>query len=112
MGIVAKMAQRVMVMYGGKIVESGDVRTIFHNPGHPYTRSLLSAVPRLDNDSREPLEYIVGAPPDMLAPPAAAPLPRGVNTLWRRAIGRCRRFIPLARATRSCAGCGMKELPL
>lgn len=73
MGIVAKMAQRVMVMYGGKIVESGDVRTIFHNPGHPYTRSLLSAVPRLDNDSREPLEYIVGAPPDMLAPPAGCP---------------------------------------
>lgn len=73
MGIVAKMAQRVMVMYGGKIVESGDVRTIFHNPGHPYTRSLLSAVPRLDNDSRDPLEYIVGAPPDMLAPPAGCP---------------------------------------
>lgn len=73
MGIVAKMAQRVMVMYGGKIVESGDVRTIFYDPGHPYTRSLLAAAPRLDLDSGEPLEYIVGAPPDMLAPPAGCP---------------------------------------
>lgn len=73
MGIVAKMAQRVMVMYGGKIVESGDVRTIFHRPGHPYTHSLLASVPRLDVNSEEPLEYIVGAPPDMLAPPAGCP---------------------------------------
>lgn len=73
MGIVAKMAQKVMVMYGGKIVESGDVHTIFYKPGHPYTRSLLAAVPRLDLDSSEPLEYIVGAPPDMLTPPAGCP---------------------------------------
>ena len=73
MGIVAKMAQRVMVIYGGKIVESGDVHTIFYKPGHPYTRSLLAAVPRLDLDSSEPLEYIVGAPPDMLTPPAGCP---------------------------------------
>ena len=73
MGIVARMARRVMVMYGGKIVESGDVRTIFHAPGHPYTRSLLAAVPRLDAEGGQPLEYIVGAPPDMLLPPAGCP---------------------------------------
>lgn len=73
MGIVANIAQRVIVMYGGKIVESGPVLEIFEHSRHPYTRSLLSAVPRLDMNSEKPLEYIVGSPPDMLAPPAGCP---------------------------------------
>ncbi len=73
MGIVANMAQRVIVMYGGKVVETGPAVDIFNAPRHPYTRSLLAAVPRLDIDSRKPLEYIVGSPPDMLDPPAGCP---------------------------------------
>lgn len=73
MGIVANMAQRVLVMYGGKIVEAGPVLNIFKTPKHPYTRSLLAAVPRLDVDSDKPLEYIIGSPPDMLDPPAGCP---------------------------------------
>ena len=74
MGIVANMAQRVIVMYGGKIVETGAVREIFKDSQHPYTRSLLAAVPRLDVDTEKPLEYIVGSPPDMLDPPAGGPV--------------------------------------
>lgn len=73
MGVVANMAQRVMVMYGGRVVESGNVHDLFAKPSHPYTRSLLAAVPRLDADTDAPLEYIVGSPPDMLAPPKGCP---------------------------------------
>lgn len=73
MGIVANMAQRVIVMYGGKIVETGDVLEIFECAQHPYTRSLLASVPRLDADSTRPLEYIMGSPPDMIEPPAGCP---------------------------------------
>ncbi|GHV25940.1 ABC transporter ATP-binding protein [Clostridia bacterium] len=73
MGIVAGMAQRVAVMYGGCIVEMGTALDIFENPCHPYTYSLLNSVPRLDIDTEKPLEYIVGSPPDMLSPPAGCP---------------------------------------
>jgi ABC-type dipeptide/oligopeptide/nickel transport system ATPase component len=47
MGVVAEVADRVVVMFKGKIVEQGDAETIFHNPQHPYTRALINAVPRL-----------------------------------------------------------------
>ncbi len=73
MGIVANMAQRVIVMYGGKIVETGHVIEIFESPQHPYTRSLLASVPRLDADTSKPLEYIMGSPPDMIEPPTGCP---------------------------------------
>lgn len=73
MGIVASMAQRVAVMYGGCIVETGNVLEIFENARHPYTRCLLASVPRLNEDSDKPLAYIVGSPPDMLNPPAGCP---------------------------------------
>lgn len=73
MGIVANMAERVIVMYGGKAVETGLVREIFKRSGHPYTRSLLAALPRMDLDSQRPLEYIVGSPPDMTDPPKGCP---------------------------------------
>ena len=73
MGIVANMAQRVIVMYGGKIVETGGVLEIFESANHPYTRSLLASVPRLDADSNKPLDYILGSPPDMIEPPTGCP---------------------------------------
>jgi oligopeptide transport system ATP-binding protein len=67
LGVVAQMADRVAVMYAGKIVEEGAVDDIFYATKHPYTHALLRAMPK--RDSREPLEYIAGAPPDMLTPP-------------------------------------------
>jgi oligopeptide transport system ATP-binding protein len=73
MGIVASMASRVIVMYGGRIVESGSAVEIFESARHPYTRALLAAVPRLDKETDRPLEYIVGSPPDMIDPPAGCP---------------------------------------
>lgn len=67
LGVVANMADRVAVMYAGKIVEIGTVREIFYNPKHPYTWALLSSMP--DLDSKEKLFAIPGTPPDMLYPP-------------------------------------------
>ncbi len=67
LGVVANMADRVAVMYAGKIVEYGTAQDIFYNPKHPYTWALLSSVP--DLDTKDKLLSIPGTPPDMLFPP-------------------------------------------
>lgn len=67
LGVVANMADRVAVMYAGKIVEYGLANEVFFDPRHPYTWALLSSIP--DVDSKEKLEAIPGTPPDMLNPP-------------------------------------------
>ncbi len=67
LGVVANMADRVAVMYAGKIVEYGKSEEIFFEPKHPYTWALLSSIP--DVDSKERLEAIPGTPPDMIYPP-------------------------------------------
>ncbi len=68
LGVVANMADRVAVMYGGKIVEIGLAEEIFYNPQHPYTWGLLSSMPSLESGDNE-LYAIPGSPPDLLAPP-------------------------------------------
>ena len=67
LGVVANMADRVAVMYAGKIVEYGSASDIFYDPRHPYTWALLASVP--DLDTKEKLLSIPGTPPDMLYPP-------------------------------------------
>lgn len=67
MGVVANMADRICVMYAGKIVEFGTANEIFYEPAHPYTWALLSSMP--DLDTKEKLFAIPGAPPNMLVPP-------------------------------------------
>ena len=67
LGVVANMADRVAVMYAGKIVEYGTAEEIFYEPKHPYTWALLSSIP--DVDSKERLSAIPGTPPDMIYPP-------------------------------------------
>ena len=67
LGVVANMADRVAVMYAGKIVEYGTEEEIFYEPKHPYTWALLSSIP--DVDSNEALEAIPGTPPNMIYPP-------------------------------------------
>jgi oligopeptide/dipeptide ABC transporter ATP-binding protein len=71
-GIVAKMCDRVAVMYAGKIVEMGDVRSIFNNPSHPYTEALLSSVPKLEEDV-DRLYSIEGQPPTLHDLPPGCP---------------------------------------
>jgi oligopeptide transport system ATP-binding protein len=68
LGVVANVADRVAVMYGGKIVEIGTVDEVFYNPQHPYTWGLISSMPSLDSDDAE-LYAIPGTPPDLLNPP-------------------------------------------
>jgi len=70
LGVVARMAGRIYVMYAGKVVEHGDAATIFERPRHPYTWGLLKSVPSLDNINKTPLFSIKGTPPDLLSPPA------------------------------------------
>ena len=68
LGVVANVADRVAVMYAGKIVEMGTVDDIFYDPRHPYTWGLLGSMPTLDSEEEE-LYAIPGSPPDMLNPP-------------------------------------------
>ncbi len=67
LGVVANMADRVAVMYAGKIVEIGTAEDVFYSPAHPYTWALLSSMP--DLDTKEKLEAIPGTPPNMIYPP-------------------------------------------
>ena len=65
LGIVARYAHRVNVMYAGRIVESGSAASIYHTPHHPYTMALLKSVPRLDRPRQARLDPIEGSPPDL-----------------------------------------------
>ncbi|EGW38108.1 ABC transporter ATP-binding protein [Desulfosporosinus sp. OT] len=83
LGVVADIAQRVVVMYAGKIVEQGTVDDIFYRAQHPYTWGLLHSILRLDDDEKSELVPIEGMPPDLLAPPQgcafAARCPHAMN---------------------------------
>jgi oligopeptide/dipeptide ABC transporter ATP-binding protein len=70
LGVVARYADRVNVMYAGKVVESGISREVYHNPKHPYTLGLLHSVPRLDQPRKAKLDPIGGQPPDLANLPA------------------------------------------
>jgi oligopeptide/dipeptide ABC transporter ATP-binding protein len=82
LGIVAKMCDKVAVMYAGKIVEYRAVRELFDDPKHPYTKALLGSVPRLG--SKEPLDAIPGQPPNL------ASLPSGCHFHPRCAVAMAR----------------------
>ena len=73
LGVVAGMAERVIVMYAGFIVEEASVAELYADPHHPYTVGLLRSIPRLDEAQRERLIPIEGLPPDLLDPPAHCP---------------------------------------
>lgn len=85
LGVVAGMADRIAVMYAGRIVEFGSVLDIFERPRHPYTRGLLASVPRLDDIAREPLVPIPGLPPDLSDLPSGCPF----RTRCSRANAQC-----------------------
>ena len=65
LGVVARYANRVNVMYAGRLVESGTAADVYHNPRHPYTMALLRSVPRLDRPRQERLDPVEGQPPDL-----------------------------------------------
>ena len=65
LGVVARYADRVNVMYAGRIIESGTAEEIYHNPKHPYTLALLRSVPRMDQKRGAKLQPVGGQPPDL-----------------------------------------------
>ncbi|HOJ09223.1 MAG TPA: ABC transporter ATP-binding protein [Clostridiales bacterium] len=73
LGIVSSVCRKIMVMYAGKIVESGTIDDIFYNPKHEYTKGLLRSIPKLNTKEHEKLVPIEGTPVDMLNPPAGCP---------------------------------------
>ncbi|MBT3322582.1 MAG: ABC transporter ATP-binding protein [Anaerolineae bacterium] len=73
LGVIAGLAQRMMVMYGGLFIEEADVKELYANPQHPYTVGLLGSLPRLDGKHAERLVSIDGLPPVLYAPPTSCP---------------------------------------
>jgi oligopeptide transport system ATP-binding protein len=73
LGVVAETAERVIVMYGGEIMEEGMVKDIMLTPQHPYTWGLLNSMPRIEDSKKEPLLSIDGTPPDLLKPSPGCP---------------------------------------
>jgi oligopeptide/dipeptide ABC transporter ATP-binding protein len=91
LGIVAELCDRVLVMYGGRIIESGDVYTIFKAPRHPYTIGLMNSLPKLTEDE-DWLEPIPGAPPSLINRPSGCAFhPRCFLSQGR---DRCRQEVP------------------
>jgi oligopeptide/dipeptide ABC transporter ATP-binding protein len=91
LGIVARMCDRLAVMYAGRVVESGPVRDVFRAPVHPYTRALLNSIPRMSDRSQR-LTAIDGQPPDLADMPAGCAFaPRCPSV-----VERCREATPPA----------------
>ncbi|MFA7503294.1 MAG: ABC transporter ATP-binding protein [Burkholderiaceae bacterium] len=90
LGVVARYADKVAVMYAGRIVESAPARELYGRPAHPYTRGLMASVPRLDSDTSQRLVPIDGQPPDL------STLPKGCSFAPRCALAfeRCRQERP------------------
>jgi peptide/nickel transport system ATP-binding protein len=114
LGVIAGRADRVAVMYAGKVVETTDTAALYFNPRHPYTEALFSALPDKSAETRERLYSIPGAPPDLVDPPAGCRFaPR-----CRYAADRCRTEPPVlagetaAHAYRCFFPVGVKEKPV
>lgn len=73
MGVVATVCSKVIIMYGGLVMESGTVEEVFYEPKHPYTKALLKAIPSLDLKEGERLQSIPGLPPSLIDPPKGCP---------------------------------------
>jgi peptide/nickel transport system ATP-binding protein/oligopeptide transport system ATP-binding protein len=85
LGVIAGIADRVMVMYGGQVVEHAPVQELFGNPQHPYTRALLKTIPSIVGERAARLTIIKGQPPIMVGPPTSCPFRDRCDV----AMGRC-----------------------
>ena len=102
LGVVAGVADRVAVMYGGRVVELGSVRSILKGPQHPYTEALLRSMPRVDEPADQPLVTISGQPPN----PRELPAGCAFHPRCSRASERCRNERPLLQSgVRSAVAC-------
>jgi oligopeptide transport system ATP-binding protein len=97
LGIIAGMAKRVVVMYGGYIIEEAPVKELYSNPSHPYTIGLLNSLPRMDEKKYRRLESIEGLPPILYQKPQSCPF----LSRCRYAVERCRHENPPLRQVQS-----------
>lgn len=106
LGVVANVADRVAVMYGGKIVETGTVNDIFYHPAHEYTRALLRSVPQPEQGNTRLLS-IPGTPPDLMAPPKGCPFAARCTETMEV----CRQYMPdfYEQGTEHLAACWMMD---
>ena len=95
MGVVARMADRITVMYAGRVCETASATTLFSAPQHPYTRALLESMPRIDHSyrgrTRQVLPAIAGRPPNLLNPPSGCRF----HARCPEAMPDCRRILPV-----------------
>jgi peptide/nickel transport system ATP-binding protein/oligopeptide transport system ATP-binding protein len=100
LGVVADVADRVLVMYAGRIVEEGTLDELFYDPQHPYTWGLLGSITRIDRDRSQRLPAIPGLPPSLLSPPSGCHFrPRCPH-----AFDRCLELPPLSAQLRDAPG--------
>jgi oligopeptide/dipeptide ABC transporter ATP-binding protein len=107
MGVVARYADRVNVMYAGRVIEQASAMELYHKPTHPYTLGLLKSVPRLDQAQKEKLDPIEGMPPDLVHMDAGCPFrPR-----CRFSVDRCKEENPplISVGTEHMAACWQWE---
>ena len=90
LGTVAGLADRVLIMYAGRVMEEAPVRDLYRSPGHPYTRALLRSIPRLDGGRSDALHSIEGMPPDLVAYPTGC----AFHARCAHAVDRCRERRP------------------
>ncbi|MDR1019924.1 MAG: ABC transporter ATP-binding protein [Synergistaceae bacterium] len=83
LGVIASTCSRVVVMYGGLIMESGSVEDIFYHPMHPYTTGLLSSISDVGDTGKKKLSPIPGSPPDLMNPPAGCPFTARCDSAMR-----------------------------
>jgi len=93
LGVIAGIADRVMVMYGGQVAEQGPVREVFADPAHPYTRALLQTMPKLHGTRNDKLRVIEGQPPMMGRQPESCPF----RDRCQHAFDRCAQENPVRR---------------
>lgn len=101
LGVVAELCERVIVMYGGLIMEEAPIDDIFENPKHPYTLGLLASIPGLDKDKSQRLSPIPGSPPDMTNPPKGCPFAPRCRYARRICAQECPEYVQIDENHRS-----------
>lgn len=101
LGVVAEICHRVVVMYGGMIMEEGRVEDIFDFPMHPYTAGLMKSIPSIEQNKEEILIPIPGSPPDMLNPPPGCPFAPRCHYVRNICMDRCPPYTEIAEGHRS-----------
>ena len=101
LGVVAELCTRVIVMYGGLVMEEARIDDIFENPKHPYTLGLLASIPKLEQDKGQRLSPIPGSPPDMTNPPAGCPFAPRCPYAGNICAAECPEFIEVEEGHRS-----------